>query len=240
MKSDPNSPISWPEFLLQEMAEPWLFQNAILESAYPILFASGAMLYQFKKKSQQGKYIRGEFQGKTLEGIRLAPGTCELELVLHLLKKRAIRGLLFFSICGALDSALSIGEIVQVTSAQIGEGMSLYYGSTWGATVAPFQTAATDFPRVCAYTTQSLMRETEENLRLWSKNAQVIDCEFSALFTLSQHLQLPTLAISVVSDLPLKQKNGMRTPAFRQGCQTALRFLQQIQHGELFWEGTEV
>lgn len=236
MKPLSEHPMSWPEFLLQEMAEPWLFQGANLKSEYPILFASGAMLYQFQKKSQQGKYLQGEFQQKPLEGIKLAPGTCELELLLHLLSQKKLRGVLFFSICGALDSQRSLGEVVQVTSAQIGEGMSLYYGASWGATVIPFQTAKSPFPAVCAYTTQSLIHETEENLSRWSQHAQVIDCEFSALFTLSQFLKIPILALSVVSDLPLKKQQGMREPVFRQGCYNALKFLQQLQLGEIFWE----
>lgn len=230
---DSNIFEEWPDYLLTEMADPWLFASAPLSLSYPILLASGPMLYQFRKISQQGKWICGTYQEQPFQFFRLNAGTAELEPALFLFQQKKCRGLLFLSICGSLDPKLSPGQIVQVTKAQIGEGMSLYYEKKWQDFVEPYQTWNSPFPLVSTYTTQSLLQETNHALEQWALQHQVIECEISALFTLSQHLKLPVLALSVVSDVPVSKICGIRTPAFRKGCQEALSFLQTIQRSEL-------
>jgi nucleoside phosphorylase len=225
---------SWPKYLLKELADPWLFRSEPQLLKYPLILASGPILAQkaFQKKSQKGKWFSGLFQGAPLQFLRISAGTSELELAIPLFKEKGVQGLLFLSICGGLIEDYPLGSIVQVDCAEVGEGMSPYYGFPSGSVVEAFQTISSPYPKVRSFTTQSLLKETPEHLEGWKQENQIIECEFSALFTLCQVFELPVLALSVISDQPFKGVSGIQTPVFRHNAESALQYLQKLQGEE--------
>jgi len=136
---------------------------------------------------------------------------------------------IFVGSVGGLDDNMSIGDIVVVREAVIGEGFSRYHlgkgasEDTFGQ-VAQADGALMDFlwPHVRSmarelgvrshkgriFTTESLLAETEQFLQeVVSRGCMGIDKEASAFYTAARRAKIRAAAVLCVSDLPLHQKS---------------------------------
>ncbi|MBF0483662.1 MAG: hypothetical protein HQL25_03040 [Candidatus Omnitrophica bacterium] len=170
----------------------------------------------------------GEFNGKkvtTINGGRFSADTgITTEIVCNATTKAMIR----VGSCGALREDIKVGDLIVVTSAICGEGLSQYYA---GKDVIPFsdknlsvklaEVAKQAGPMVGAvhmgscWTTDALLRETKDVINgAVAKGAIAADMVTSAFLTIANHYKIPAVAIMAVSDNVITGEMGFMNPSY--------------------------
>jgi uridine phosphorylase len=142
--------------------------------------------------------------------------------------------ILFFGICGSLQTDLKIGDMVLVEEAIREEGTSFHYlAADVPARASP---RLLDFARPLVpavgtiWTTDAPYRETRTKAgRLAAQGVLGVEMEVSAVYALAQYRGVEALALLVVSDQLVGEKwTGITRATFRERCDEAVRLLAEI------------
>lgn len=149
-------------------------------------------------------------------------------MILETLAAWGARQIIFLGWCGAISSALSIGDVIVPSLAWIDEGTSRAYTPEPGPTARPsmpLTRSITDllkkesiaFHQGAIWTTDAIFRETPQKVtHFQNKGVLAVEMELSALFTVSAFLGVALSAILVVSDdlSSLSWKHGFKDKRF--------------------------
>ena len=149
-------------------------------------------------------------------------------MILETLAAWGARQIIFLGWCGAISSALSIGDILVPSLAWIDEGTSRAYTPEPGPTARPsipltrsishmLKKESISFHEGAIWTTDAIFRETPEKVtHFQNQGVLAVEMELSALFTVSAFLGVALSAILVVSDdlSSLTWKHGFKDKRF--------------------------
>jgi len=159
--------------------------------------------------------------------------------------------IVFWGWCGAISSAITIGDIVLPTGAIVDEGTSRHYRHVGDFPVGPttdlFAKLKTTLENIkCVFhegivwTTDGVFRETREKVvHFQKKDVLAVEMELSAVFTAAHYHHIDVCAVLVVSDelSHLKWHPGFRDRHFLEGRKQAGRIVvklcQILQHEQL-------
>lgn len=116
---------------------------------------------------------------------------------------------------GALSRQLNLGNLLAVTEAGCGEGVSQYYhqraerfqASVYGRKLEGM-TPAGELTFGPIFSTSALLAESRELLRGWADQGYLgVDMETSAVFAVAEHFGMDRVSILYASDHPLKEQH---------------------------------
>lgn len=167
----------------------------------------------------------GIHQGKKVtvgNGGRYAPDTA---MTTEILCAAGVETLIRIGSCGSLQEQIKVGDLVIVTGAVRGEGVTSYYVAKNFSTIShpEITRALTEaaeglgvrYHLGTVYTTDALFQETPELIaELEQQRVSAIDMVTSAFLTIAQLRHKKAGAILAVSDECLNGKMGFRDPIF--------------------------
>ena len=180
----------------------------------------------------------GALDGKRVSvgnGGRYAPDTA---ITTEILCGAGANALIRIGSCGSLQENVRIGDLVIVTGALRGDGVSRYYVADNVSTVAhsdivdALRRAAEDL-KVCYhlgwnFTTDALFQETPELIQqLNQQNVSSIDMVTSTFLTIAQVRGKKAGAVLAVSDECLHGKFGFRDPLFFEAEQKSIELARR-------------
>jgi len=166
----------------------------------------------------------GEKRVTTINGGRFSADTA---ITTEILCNAQIGKMIRVGSCGALTEDIKIGDLVIVTTAIKGDGVTQYYVDkdfvpTADATLSKtLLDAAKDNPMISGvhtgpcWTTDALLRETKEHVGVAiDQGAIVADMVTSAFLTIAQHYNIPAAVILAVSDNVITGEMGFMNPDY--------------------------
>ncbi|MBI3927864.1 MAG: hypothetical protein HY319_20150 [Armatimonadetes bacterium] len=111
---------------------------------------------------------------------------------------------------GALAGDIEIGDLLAVTDAGVGEGVSHYYHASarrfrarmYGRDLQPMGGRLRFGP---LFTTCALLAESREQLTRWADEGYLgVDMETSAVFAVAEHFGMDRISLLYAADLPLR------------------------------------
>lgn len=175
----------------------------------------------------------GALDGKrvtTGNGGRFAPDTA---ITTEILCGAGAQALIRVGSCGSLRDEIKVGDLVIVTGALRGDGVSRYYvaenfsTTAHGDIVNALKKAADSLKLRChlgwIFTTDALFQETPELIQqLNQQNVSSVDMVTSAFLTIAQVRGKKAGAVLAVSDECLHGKFGFRDPQFLKAEQNTI------------------
>ncbi|MBZ0165593.1 MAG: hypothetical protein K8I00_02220, partial [Candidatus Omnitrophica bacterium] len=174
----------------------------------------------------------GDYQGlrlTTINGGRFAPDTA---ITTEILCNAKVKGLIRVGSCGALRSDIKIGDLVVVTTAIKGDGVTKYYveddfipktDETMSAILTELaenallphglmDNAVHSGP---CWTTDAILKETREHVgKAVDQGAIAVDMVTSAFLTICQLYKIPAAVILAVSDNVMTGEMGFMNPDY--------------------------
>jgi purine-nucleoside phosphorylase len=149
-------------------------------------------------------------------------------MLLEILHAWGVDQIYFMGWCGSIDPDVRIGDILLPTSALVDEGTSLHYRCRHNDLVYPDQTRYNALASGCrdrhvtcrdarVWTTDGVFRETPEKVAAYqARDAQAVEMELSAIFSVAAFRRMAAAGILVVSDelFSLSWKPGFKESKF--------------------------
>ncbi len=167
-------------------------------------------------------------------------GSSYCVLLMENLVAMGARKILFFGWCGAINNAVSIGDIVVPCSAFIDEGTSPGYGVTdssgppgllAGETLEALSLVEAKSHFSSIWTTDAIYRETHEKLNHFHRlGAVAVEMEVSALFSAAGYRHVDAAAVLAVSDELYHEtwNPGFGNKSFKQTCRSICEVLTNL------------
>lgn len=171
----------------------------------------------------------GDFSGikvTTINGGRFAADT---SITTEILCNAGVKGLIRAGSCGALSEDIKVGDLVVVTTALKGDGVTQYYvdksfvptadKKLSALLMAEAKNMAAMFDRkvhegIC-WTTDAILRETREHVgKAVGQGAIAVDMVSSAFLTICQLYKIPAAVILAVSDNVITGEMGFLNPDY--------------------------
>lgn len=168
----------------------------------------------------------GDFHGTkitTINGGRFAADTA---ITTEILCNARVKGMIRVGSCGSLREDIKIGDLVVVTTALKGEGVTQYYV---GKDFVPTADKALSEKLLAAaqgnpmhkvhtgpcWTTDAILRETREHVgKAVDQGAVAVDMVSAAFLTIAQQYKIPAAVILAVSDNVITGEMGFMNPTY--------------------------
>ena len=209
-----------------------------------------AKMFDVEIVGREGSMPNASANGITI--INFGIGSPNAALIMDMLSAIQPKAVLFLGKCGGLREKNKIGDYILPSAAIRGEGTSNDYFPIEVPALPAFNllrsvsTCIRDFGHDywtgTVYTTNRRVWEHDEQFReyLRQTRAYAVDMESATLFTVGFHNSIPTGALLLVSDMPLKP-DGIKTDAMdkkttavyaEEHLQIGIRALETIQQNK--------
>lgn len=174
----------------------------------------------------------GDYQGIRLTTINGGRFAADTSITTEILCNAKVKGMIRLGSCGALRADMKVGDLVVVTTALKGEGVTQYYVDK--SFVPTADKKLSELLRVTAekspyiqmmgenkvhvgpcWTTDAILRETREHVgNAVKQGAIIVDMVTAAFFTIAQMYKIPAAAIMAVSDNVITGEMGFMNPNY--------------------------
>ncbi|MBF0479092.1 MAG: hypothetical protein HQL26_06380 [Candidatus Omnitrophica bacterium] len=191
----------------------------------------------------------GDYQGTKLTTINGGRFAADTSITTEILCNAQIKGMIRLGSCGALREDMKVGDLVVVTTALRGEGVTQYYLKDGEIPAADKNFSETLFAVAKAaqsqnpmlgkihmgpcWTTDALLRETREVIsKAVDQGAIIADMVTAAFLGICQTYKIPAAAIMAVSDNVITGEMGFMNPDYYMAegsmIEIGLNFIKKI------------